>query len=116
MPELAGKVTIDLARKKLLFDGVEFPYYLSEEGPKLGGVMASGELRSVTITFYTADLEVIPNSPLSAEEAQRRVERAQRELVEAQRVVKNATEDVMAAQRDFEAAQDEAERFVAERP
>lgn len=60
MPELAKKVTVDLASKKLFLDGVEFPYYLSEEGPKVDGLLSRNELRSVTITFFTEDLEVIP--------------------------------------------------------
>lgn len=40
MPEFAEKVTLDLARKKLFVNG--------------------NELRSVTLTFYTKDIEVIP--------------------------------------------------------
>lgn len=112
MPELAENVTVDLARKKLFVNGAEFPWHISEEGPKLGGIMAANEIRSVTLTFYAKDIEVIPEGPLSVEEAQRRVEQAQRELCAAQEHLKGVHTDVAKAQREFKAAQDEAERLV----
>ncbi len=114
MPEFSGLVTVDLARKGLSFGGVPFPYYLSEEGPILGDIMNPRGLRSVTITFYARDIEVIPEGPLSVEEAQLRVERAQRDLVDAQQAVRLATEEFATAAADVATAHDEAERLVAE--
>lgn len=62
MPEAAKLVTLDLARKKLYVDGNEFPWCISEEGPQLGSVMAANEIRTVTLTFLTEDIEVIPEA------------------------------------------------------
>ena len=59
MPEIAKKVTLDLAKKKLFVDGAEFPWLISKEGPSFGGDM-DGPIRRITLTFFADDLEVIP--------------------------------------------------------
>ncbi|WP_159840193.1 hypothetical protein [Nocardia sp. CY41] len=71
MPELPKLVTLDLAKKKLFIDGVEFPWHISEEGPTLHTRTGQHDLRRVTLTFYAEDAEVIPaNSQGSAEKPQ----------------------------------------------
>jgi hypothetical protein len=62
MPELPKKVTIDLASKKLFVNGEEFPWHLTEEGPRLMALTDPDALPSVTLTFYAEDVEVIPES------------------------------------------------------
>lgn len=62
MPELAKKISVDLAHKKLFVDGEEFPWRISEEGPRLMALTGPDALPSVTITFYAENVEVIPAS------------------------------------------------------
>jgi hypothetical protein len=71
MPEIAKLVTLDLKQRKLFVDGQEFPWWIDEKGPILNNLAAPGELRSVTLTFYADDVEVIPeNVQESAEKPQ----------------------------------------------
>ncbi|MGW4718858.1 hypothetical protein [Nocardia sp. NPDC004260] len=70
MPELPKLVTLDLAQKKLFIDGVEFPWHISAEGPRLNALMTPDDLRSVTLTFYTEDVEVIPAKAQESAEKQ----------------------------------------------
>lgn len=60
MPDIAQKATLDLKEKKLFVDGVEFPWLISEEGPKLNNLAADATMRSVTLTFFVDDVEVLP--------------------------------------------------------
>lgn len=60
MPEMARKVTLDLRARKLYVDGAEFPWLISSEGPELHGLADKDSIRSVTLTFFTEDVEVIP--------------------------------------------------------
>ncbi|WP_029925440.1 hypothetical protein [Nocardia otitidiscaviarum] len=60
MPDRAKLVTLDLARKKLFVDGAEFPWHISQEGPTFSPLADPHELRSVTLTFFTEDVRVIP--------------------------------------------------------
>lgn len=60
MPELAKLVTLDLARKKLFVDGTEFPWCVSEEGPTFSALADPHEVRSVTLTFFTEDVQIVP--------------------------------------------------------
>lgn len=60
MPALAQKVTVDLKQKKLFIDGVEFPWYISEDGVDITGMAANNELPMVSFTILAADVEVIP--------------------------------------------------------
>lgn len=60
MPELAKKVTVDRARQKLFIDGVEFPYFITEEGVQVHDVATKDVIPTVTVTFFADDIEVIP--------------------------------------------------------
>lgn len=60
VPKIAGRATLDLKQRKLFVDGVEFPWVLSEEGPSFGNLGGANDVRSVTLTFFTEDVEVIP--------------------------------------------------------
>lgn len=62
MPELAKKVTLDLAARKLYVDGSEFPWLISEDGPQFNDLATRGSIRSVTLTFFTQDVEVVPEN------------------------------------------------------
>lgn len=104
MPELAKKVTLDLARKKLFIDGEEFPWHISEEGPVLHDVMTANSLRSVSITFYAADVEVIPEKSRAVEEAELRVEHARRALADAHLHVQDANAILQHASAELAAA------------
>lgn len=108
MPKLAEKVTLDLARKKLFIDGEEFPYHITEDGPQISDLMNHSALRSVTLTFYVKDIEVLPATSLAIQEAQLRLEHAQRAMVDAKQQVRDAAARVERAQADLTAA--EAER------
>ncbi|MBF6213757.1 hypothetical protein IU487_22325 [Nocardia puris] len=57
---MAERVTIDLAARKILIDGEEFPYLLHKDGPRVNNLDTRDELRSVTLTFFAKDIEVIP--------------------------------------------------------
>lgn len=59
MPDIPKLVTLDLEQRKLFVDGVEFPWYLDEEGPSIS-LTPSGELHRVTLTFLAEDTQVIP--------------------------------------------------------
>ncbi|MFD7045719.1 hypothetical protein [Rhodococcus jostii] len=59
MQDIAKKVTLDLAAQKLFVDGREFPWMISEEGPTLGG-FGEDEINTVTLTFFAADAEIVP--------------------------------------------------------
>lgn len=112
MPELAEMVTLDLAQKKMFVNGEEFPWFISEQGPTFAGLANPDEIRSVTLTFYAKDVEVIPEGPLTVEEARRRVERAHRDLTGAHEDVRRAAERATKAQEEFAAARDEAKRLA----
>lgn len=60
MQKFAGKTVLDLKQRKLFVDGVEFPWVLSEEGPSFNSLGSANDVRSVTLTFFTEDVEVIP--------------------------------------------------------
>lgn len=60
MPALAQKVTVDLKQKKLFINGVEFPWYISEDGVDITGLAANNELAMVSFTMLAVDVEVIP--------------------------------------------------------
>ena len=60
MPDIAKLVTLDLTTKKLFVDGVEFPWYISEEGPTFGPVTDPRDACRVTLTILADDVEIIP--------------------------------------------------------
>ena len=104
MPELAKKVTLDLARNRLFINGEEFPWHISEEGPVLNDVMARNALRSVSITFYAEDIEVIPAKSVAVEAAELRIEHAQRALADAEANVRDASLRLQMAHGELAAA------------
>lgn len=60
MPEIAKKVTLDLKQRKLFVDGTEFPWAITADGPTFGSLVGHHVLRTVTLSFFTDDVEVIP--------------------------------------------------------
>lgn len=106
MPEVAKKATLDLARRKLFVDGEEFPWHISEDGPQLNDLVSPP--RSITLTFYAHDVEVIPVKTIAVERAELVVERETRALADAQRHVQDASMRLAAAQAELKSAQAEA--------
>ncbi len=62
MPDFAKRVTLDLKQRKMFVDGDEFPWYISEEGPTFNALADHREMRQVTVTFMTEDVEIIPEN------------------------------------------------------
>lgn len=60
MPNVAKHVTLDLAQKKLFVDGQEFPWLITEDGPHFDRMCQPRAMKTVTLTFYTEDVEVVP--------------------------------------------------------
>ena len=59
MPEVPKKITVDMAAKKLLIDGVEFPWRITSDGPAVSG-LGPDSFPMVTITIPAEDVEIIP--------------------------------------------------------
>lgn len=59
--KVAGKITLDRRRQKVYVDGIEFPWFIAEEGPTL---TRTGALRGrvVDIPVITHDVEIIPEN------------------------------------------------------
>lgn len=62
MPDLAKLVTFDLAKSTLYVDDTEFPWCISENGVQFDNLGARDEIRSVTVTFYAGDVQVMPKN------------------------------------------------------
>lgn len=60
MPTMPKKITVDRREKKLYIDGVEFPWFITEEGPSAAGLSGRHEIPRVTLTVFAEDIEVIP--------------------------------------------------------
>jgi len=60
MPELAKKITIDMQKKKLLINNVEFPWYVTEDGFDVEDILNGNELPTVSFRVLAETLEVIP--------------------------------------------------------
>ena len=61
MPELAGKITVDLTARKVYIDGTEFPWLIAEDGIHIDG-LGQHELRTATLTILADTIEVIPET------------------------------------------------------
>jgi hypothetical protein len=59
MPEIANLVTLDPNQRKLLIDGLEFPWLISEDGLTINNLPPTPKLPSVTVTFFPNDVEVV---------------------------------------------------------
>lgn len=60
MPGLAKKITIDRKRKRVLIDGEEFPYFVSEDGPQVEDACNANAVPVVMLPVLAADVEIIP--------------------------------------------------------
>ena len=60
MPTMPKKITVDRRDKKLYVDGVEFPWFITEEGPSAEGLAGNHEIPRVTLGIFAEDIEVIP--------------------------------------------------------
>ncbi|ORL40177.1 hypothetical protein A6F59_16710 [Prescottella equi] len=70
MPGIAKKAVLDLAQKKFYVDGEEFPWFIDADGPTLNNLCSPDTLRSVTLTFFVEDVEVIPEEGEDATDTQ----------------------------------------------
>lgn len=59
MSSLAQKITVDLKQRKLSINGIEFPWYISEDGVNIIGLASKNELAMVSLTLLATDVEVI---------------------------------------------------------
>jgi hypothetical protein len=60
MTELAKKITVDMQNKKLLINDVEFPWFVTEEGFDVEGLLANNEIPTVGFRIFAETVEVIP--------------------------------------------------------
>lgn len=63
MPEVPNKITIDRRRHKVFIDGVEFPWFIAENGPDVEDLANRNAMPIVTIPIIAKDIEVIPEGP-----------------------------------------------------
>lgn len=70
MTELAKIVTIDRATKRVLIDGVEFPFYLAEGGPQVEDPLNPNAMAVVHLPLIADDIEILPaeNGPVITSE------------------------------------------------
>lgn len=60
MAELAKKIVVDLPRRKLLIDGEEFGWHITEDGVDVSDLNNRNELAKVSFTVLAETVEVIP--------------------------------------------------------
>lgn len=61
MPEVPKKITVDLAAKKLLIDGEEFPWVVAGDGPQVVWPGLKGHAL-VTVTIPADGVQVVPSA------------------------------------------------------
>lgn len=59
MPELPKKITVDHAAKKLMVDGVEFPWHIADS-PTVDEPAGPNAVARVTVTLFADAVEVVP--------------------------------------------------------
>jgi hypothetical protein len=60
MPALPKKAFLDLNQEKLFIDGKEFPWYITEEGVEVTGLLGRNELPTLSFAMFAETVEVIP--------------------------------------------------------
>lgn len=60
MPNLPNLITIDRKQQKVLVDGDEFPWFITEDGPTVEGADNPEEVTTVTVSIFTDEVEEIP--------------------------------------------------------
>lgn len=60
MVKLPKKAVVDLANEKLYIDGEEFPWFITEEGVEVSGLLDRNVLPTLTFTMFSETVEVIP--------------------------------------------------------
>ena len=63
MPKLPKKAVIDLQNKTFHIDGQEFPWYVSEQGIAVDGLLDPNTLCTLTFTMPADTVEIIPREP-----------------------------------------------------
>lgn len=61
MTELANRVTLDRANHRVLINGVEFPYYLAEDGPQVENPDSNSAMPVVYLPVIAEDVEILPS-------------------------------------------------------
>ena len=59
MQPIPDKVVLDLERKKLFIDDVEFPWAIADE-PRTRVLCAADDLPRCTVTFFAESIEAVP--------------------------------------------------------
>jgi len=60
MPSLPKKAVLDLRCNKLFIDGEEFPWYISEDGVDVAGLLGNNEIPALSFTIFAETVDVIP--------------------------------------------------------
>lgn len=109
MPELAKKVIVDHARDKLFIDGIEFPLYIAEDGPKVHEAEDhNGYI--VMIPIIAESIEIIHAKSMGVQAAELRVESARRALADAHLHVQDANVSLQHASAELATAKDADKR------
>lgn len=60
MPSLPKKVVLDMRCEKLFIDGEEFPWWITESGIEVSGLLDRNSLPTLTFSMFADNIEVIP--------------------------------------------------------
>ncbi len=63
MPSLPKKVVLDMRCDKLFIDGEEFPWWITESGIEVSGLLDRKNLPTLTFSMFAENVEVIPKDP-----------------------------------------------------
>jgi hypothetical protein len=63
MPKLPDKVTVDLRTNQVFIDGVEFPWFITEDGVDIMDLGSRNSLAHIIIPILSETVEVIPADP-----------------------------------------------------
>jgi hypothetical protein len=64
MPKLPKKAVLDLNAEKFYIDGEEFPWYITEAGVQVDGLLDRNAIPTLTFTMFAETVEVIPKESL----------------------------------------------------
>jgi hypothetical protein len=60
MPKLPKTAVLDLRCNKLLIDGEEFPWYITEDGVDVAGLIGNHTIPALSFTIFAETVDVIP--------------------------------------------------------
>lgn len=60
VPHLPKKAVLDLNAERLFIDGVEFPWYITEDGVDVASLLDSNAIPTLSFTMFAETIEVMP--------------------------------------------------------